>query len=53
VLPNGDVLVTETAAPERESSRKGIKGAIMAKAQNGGVGSAERRSHHVAARLQS
>jgi glucose/arabinose dehydrogenase len=29
VLPNGDVLVAETNAPERESARKGIKGAIM------------------------
>ena len=33
VLPNGDVLVAETAAPERESSRKGVKALIMAKAQ--------------------
>jgi glucose/arabinose dehydrogenase len=32
VLPNGDVLVAETAAPERESSRTGLKGLIMAKA---------------------
>jgi glucose/arabinose dehydrogenase len=32
VLPNGDVLVAETAAPERESARKGIKGLIMARA---------------------
>ena len=32
VLPNGDVLVAETAAPERESARTGIKGLIMAKA---------------------
>src|SRR5262245_36738951 len=29
VLPNGDVLVAETAAPERESSRKGVKALIM------------------------
>ena len=29
VLPNGDVLVAETNAPERESARTGIKGAIM------------------------
>ena len=33
VLPNGDVLVAETAAPERESARKGVKALIMAKAQ--------------------
>jgi glucose/arabinose dehydrogenase len=32
VLPNGDVLVAETSAPERESARKGIKGLVMAKA---------------------
>ena len=32
VLPNGDVLVAETAAPQRESARKGIKGFIMARA---------------------
>ena len=32
VLPNGDVLVAETAAPERESARKGIKGLVMARA---------------------
>ena len=32
MLPNGDVLVAETAAPERESARKGIKGLIMAQA---------------------
>ncbi|HEX7235864.1 MAG TPA: sorbosone dehydrogenase family protein [Gammaproteobacteria bacterium] len=32
VLPNGDVLVAETSAPERESSRKGVKALIMAKA---------------------
>jgi glucose/arabinose dehydrogenase len=32
VLPNGDVLVAETAAPERESARTGLKGLIMAKA---------------------
>ncbi|HUQ53640.1 MAG TPA: sorbosone dehydrogenase family protein, partial [Gammaproteobacteria bacterium] len=30
VLPNGDVLVAETNAPERPEDRKGIKGAIMA-----------------------
>ena len=33
VLPNGDVLVAETAAPERPSARKGVKALIMAKAQ--------------------
>jgi glucose/arabinose dehydrogenase len=32
VLPNGDVLVAETNAPERESARSGIKGLIMARA---------------------
>jgi glucose/arabinose dehydrogenase len=32
VLPNGDVLVAETAAPQRESARRGIKGLIMARA---------------------
>jgi glucose/arabinose dehydrogenase len=32
VLPNGDVLVAETNAPEREAARTGIKGAIMGKA---------------------
>jgi glucose/arabinose dehydrogenase len=29
VLPNGDVLVAETNAPERPEDRKGVKGAIM------------------------
>jgi glucose/arabinose dehydrogenase len=29
VLPNGDVLVAETAAPERPEEGKGIRGAIM------------------------
>ena len=29
VLPNGDVLVAETAAPERPAEGKGIKGRIM------------------------
>ncbi len=29
VLPNGDVLVAETNAPERESARKGIKKLVM------------------------
>jgi glucose/arabinose dehydrogenase len=32
VLPNGDVLVAESAAPQRESARKGIKGFFMARA---------------------
>jgi glucose/arabinose dehydrogenase len=32
VLPNGDVLVAETAAPARPAARKGLKGLIMAKA---------------------
>jgi glucose/arabinose dehydrogenase len=31
VLPNGDVLVAETNAPERPEARKGIKGWIMKK----------------------
>jgi glucose/arabinose dehydrogenase len=30
VLPNGDVLVAETAAPERPAEGKGIKGRVMA-----------------------
>ena len=30
VLPNGDVLVAETAAPEREGANGGIKGFVMA-----------------------
>jgi glucose/arabinose dehydrogenase len=30
VLPNGDVLVAETAAPERPEEGKGIKGRVMA-----------------------
>ncbi|MGH8130680.1 MAG: PQQ-dependent sugar dehydrogenase [Steroidobacteraceae bacterium] len=33
VLPNGDVLVAETAAPERPEDGKGIKGFFMRKAQ--------------------
>jgi glucose/arabinose dehydrogenase len=33
VLPNGDVLVAETSAPERESARKGVKSLVMAKVQ--------------------
>ena len=32
VLPNGDVLVAESAAPERPESRKGIKGFFMKQA---------------------
>ena len=32
VLPNGDVLVAETAAPERPEDGKGIKGFFMGKA---------------------
>jgi glucose/arabinose dehydrogenase len=32
VLPNGDVLVAETAAPERPGARKGPKALLMAKA---------------------
>jgi glucose/arabinose dehydrogenase len=34
VLPNGDVLVAETNAPERPDDRKGIKGWIMKKVQD-------------------
>jgi glucose/arabinose dehydrogenase len=33
VLPNGDVLVAETNAPERPEDKKGIKGFFMGKAQ--------------------
>ncbi|HEU4532210.1 MAG TPA: sorbosone dehydrogenase family protein [Steroidobacteraceae bacterium] len=33
VLPNGDVLVAETAAPERPEDGKGVKGFFMKKAQ--------------------
>lgn len=33
VLPNGDVLVAETNAPERPDDKKGIKGYFMGKAQ--------------------
>ena len=32
VLPNGDISVAETNAPERESARKGIKKFVMARA---------------------
>jgi glucose/arabinose dehydrogenase len=32
VLPNGDVLVAETNAPEREDARSGIKGFVMGRA---------------------
>lgn len=32
VLPNGDVLVAETAAPERPEANKGLKGFFMKKA---------------------
>ncbi|HKU15613.1 MAG TPA: sorbosone dehydrogenase family protein [Steroidobacteraceae bacterium] len=45
VLPNGDVLVAETNAPERPEDRKGIKGFFMGKAQKkagAGVASANR-----------
>jgi len=39
VLPNGDVLVAETNAPERPEDKKGIKGFFMKKAQqNAGAG---------------
>src|SRR5262249_29186431 len=39
VLPNGDVLVAETNAPERKDDRKGIKGWIMSKEmKNAGAG---------------
>ena len=33
VLPNGDVLVAETNAPERPAEGKGIKGRVMKRAQ--------------------
>jgi len=33
VLPNGDVLVAETNAPERPDDKKGIKGFFMSRAQ--------------------
>ncbi|HEV8332499.1 MAG TPA: hypothetical protein VGQ22_13825 [Steroidobacteraceae bacterium] len=45
VLPNGDVLVAETNAPERPEDKKGIKGFFMGKAQKkagAGVPSANR-----------
>jgi glucose/arabinose dehydrogenase len=45
VLPNGDVLVAETSAPERPQDKKGIKGYFMGKAQKkagAGVPSANR-----------
>ncbi len=45
VLPNGDVLVAETNAPERPEDKKGIKGYFMGRAQQkagAGVPSANR-----------
>jgi glucose/arabinose dehydrogenase len=45
VLPNCDVLVAETNAPERPEDKKGIRGAMMKKAQSkagAGVPSANR-----------
>ena len=45
VLPNGDVLVAETNAPERPDEGKGIKGKVMKKMMGkagAGVPSAER-----------
>ncbi len=45
VLPNGDVLVAETNAPERPEDRKGIKGwvmGLMMKRAGAGVPSANR-----------
>jgi glucose/arabinose dehydrogenase len=45
VLPNGDVLVAETNAPERPAEHKGIKGRIMKQVQKragAGVPSANR-----------
>src|SRR5688572_7224665 len=33
VLPNGDVLVAETNAPERPDDKRGIKGFFMSRAQ--------------------
>jgi glucose/arabinose dehydrogenase len=47
VLPNGDVLVAETNAPERPDDRKGLKGAAMKQVQKkagAGVPSANRIS---------
>lgn len=39
VLPNGDVLVAETNAPERPEDNKGVRGYFMKKAQkNAGAG---------------
>ena len=51
MLPNGDVLVAETAAPPRPEDGKGIKGEVMKKMQ-GKAGSARAfgQSHHAAAR---
>src|SRR5262245_5210553 len=34
VLPNGDVLVAETNAPERPEDRKGLRGVMMKKAMS-------------------
>jgi glucose/arabinose dehydrogenase len=45
VLPNGDVLVAETNAPERPEDKKGLRGKLMQKAQSkagAGVPSANR-----------
>jgi glucose/arabinose dehydrogenase len=45
VLPNGDVLVAETNAPERPEDNKGLKGSFFKKYQKkagGGVPSANR-----------
>ncbi len=50
VLPNGDVLVAESNAPERPESRTGLKGWVM---KRGDVACwcrrSERRSHHALA----
>jgi glucose/arabinose dehydrogenase len=52
-LPNGDVLVAETAAPPRPEDGKGIKGAVMKKFMTeGGFSGALGQSHLAAARCQ-
>ncbi len=51
VLPNGDVLVAETNAPQRPDEGRGIKGWVIEAVQKRGRRRrAERQSHHAAAR---
>ncbi len=51
VLPNGDVLVAETNGPPRPEDNKGIKALLQeARHGEGRSGTAERQSHHAAAR---